>query len=86
MELSCTKLLTKLKIVQLPNSPKHKRTNKIWAYPLLFNLASFIGLTIALLDDSWWESLSWLLLIIPVIVSFASLHAKIWKRFKLTGR
>ncbi|MDE1167020.1 MAG: DUF4175 domain-containing protein [Pseudomonas sp.] len=54
-----------------------KRASGFWpvfAWPLLIALIGGAGLFAALLGDGWWDSLSWLGLGIPAVLSLTGLR------------
>ncbi len=42
----------------------------VWTWPLLIGVGSSVGLVTALVGDGWLDALSWLLLAVPVVISF----------------
>ncbi len=42
---------------------------RIFGVPLLLALATVIGLVSALLDDGFWDALSWVTLALPMLVA-----------------
>lgn len=56
-----------------------KTTWQIWGWPIFFAITSTIGLISALVGDGWWNVLSWLMLLPPVLavsLCFPSLNNK----------
>lgn len=47
---------------------KHRTVWEIFAIPLVIGVFSAIGLTSALIGDGVWDSLSWLLLLVPICI------------------
>lgn len=49
---------------------KHRIARRLWGMPILIGLASLVGLVNALVYNGWGDTISWLLLAIPLYTIF----------------
>jgi hypothetical protein len=46
----------------------HRTLGQIFAMPIVIGILSTVGLISALVGDGWWDGLSWVALLLPVLL------------------